>query len=492
MSIDTNINAYKKQISLYKTEQAKFIKDDASMLTSDDVASYKEIGAKIQALKDMIDACEEQKAEDTKTLVKDDDADISDYSGESDDATDANKGFKKMYSPNINTKPKLSKVRQKQLDSTALGQYMIAKEIEKKEGKSSALKIANKNFRGDVVKTLEASVNPSLIPQDYLAEWIDLLWSQSVVRESGAHIVDTTNGNLIAPMVTGSTTAFWVNEATQPTVSDMNVGNFHLGAHKLAGLSFLSNDFIRRTPLDAAAKLQDVMSRDVALKMDLAYLFGTGPTNGQPLGIANTANVSLLSSNVVALNNAVTAGTAGSGTGLFATVQDFLLSMETQLGSANVPVQEAVWYMTYAVKNYLRGIVTDLGTRPFEEELSRGELLGHKVYISNQIPTNINPGGISTTLFLVVPRFIWVADTLNAQFQVSYDASAVVNAVQVNSFAQDLAVYRMLVETDLAVEYPQSVVVSTLTGWIPTTYTPNAGIEFTAGIPNTATGTVSS
>jgi HK97 family phage major capsid protein len=485
MSLTKNINDYKKHRANLKREQATHIKSDPSEVTSESIAAYKAIGAKIQECDDMIAQFEAELAEEAKT-VKDDADDSFDDDGEEKTV----KSFNIKKGAVSNTFTRGGKTYSGDIEKNLFGQFLLTKAIEKGLGRGMAKSFADKFLHGSVSKDLTAVDNPNFIPQDFVPEVQTGLYTNSVIRPSGARVFPTSGGNMILPLITGTTNATYFGEAAQGQASNMGVGNFHLGVHKLGTFTNLSNDFIRRTPLGVAAYLQDVMTRDLALFMDKSYLFGA--TNG-PQGIINTPNINVFSDNVVSIVNGLNAGnTTNNGTELYFHVKQFLLSMETAMAAQNVPTDEAVWYMPIAVKNFLRGIVTFTGWAPFEEELANGELLGHKVLISNQIPTNISPDGSSTTLFLVVPRFLWIADTLNAEFRVSYDGS-IQNAVgsTISAFGEDQSIYRLLYETDLGCAYPQSISVATLTGYLPTSFTPTGSVEVSFPTTNSTLGTVS-
>ena len=481
-----NINDFKKKLSLLR-EKMKALKDAVTpeTMTEKDVETFDELKKEIENLKSMIaaltDAEEEEKAMDEEADEEEKDLAHPDKVEDEDDISEINNKGTKMYKPavirNMNAKT----------PTQAAQAFMIASAVKNLYGSTSAARdYIAKGFGEsyDVVnKTITATASPNLIPQDFVPNFLEALWSKAVVRSSGPTVIKTANGNAIAPALGATSSAYWVNEAVAPTESEASFQNVRFGAHKLGAVSAVSNDWLRRSDLalQAANRITETMARDMVLKEDLAFLLGTGASGAQPLGIKNTPNIGTYSSNLSTV----------SSTALVNAVQSVLTAAEVQLAQNNVDLGDAVWYMPYQVKGFLRSIVNALGVAPYAAELSEDKLLGHPVFISNQIPTNLGTNADSTYLFLVNPKHLWIADTLNVTFATSLDATVNISGATVSARAQDLTIFTAFHETDLQIPYPQAVSVGTLAGWSLGAL--NSGIEasYAANI-NAGNATVSS
>jgi HK97 family phage major capsid protein len=355
--------------------------------------------------------------------------------------------------------------------------FMMADAITKLSGSSAFTKeYISKAFGSEyeiVTKTLTAQGQPNLIEQDFIPNFLEGLWSRAIVRASGANVINTPGGNGIVAGLAQTSGSFWVGEAQQPVESEAQFNNARFGVRKLGAVSMVSNDWLRRPELamQAANRITDTMARDMVLKEDFGFLLGAGTAaTGQPLGIINTPNVQLFTSNV---------NVATNGTTLYAQIQNALIGAETQLIEQNADYDSLVWYLSPGTVGFLRQVVQQLGIAPFDAQLSRGELLGHKVYVSNQIPTNLTtiPGSSSSYAVLLDPtKAVWIADTLSMQFYTSLDGTVMVNGVMQSARATDSTLFTAWHETDLQVPYPQAVAVGTV-NW--TLGTLNGGTEVT-------------
>lgn len=142
--------------------------------------------------------------------------------------------------------------------------------------------------RADVVGTLSAG--------GYLVETenvglIELARPRSVALTLGATVIDGLVGNLTLPRVTAGVTTGWMAAETSGTTdSTQSFGQVSLTPKEISATTKVS----RLLTLQASHAAQGLLAADivaaVAQGIDVSAIGGTG-TNGQPLGVANTAGI---------------------------------------------------------------------------------------------------------------------------------------------------------------------------------------------------------
>lgn len=155
----------------------------------------------------------------------------------------------------------------------------------------------NAGFEDEVFKTTKAMSAGSaadggyIVPTQYIAEIIELLRADSVVMSLGATMLnDLTGGAIDFPKQTGGATAYWVDENQDITPSQQSLGNLTLNPKAVACLVKMSNRLLKLSNPSAEAMVRRDIALTLALKIDLAAMFGSG-VESEPLGIANTAGI---------------------------------------------------------------------------------------------------------------------------------------------------------------------------------------------------------
>ncbi len=164
---------------------------------------------------------------------------------------------------------------------------------------------------GRVVKTTghleigEDSQGGFLVPEIYRAQLLEIALEGAVVRPRATIIpmgtdslkIPYVNDTSHASSVYGGVIAYWTAEAAQKTASKPTFGQLELTPHKLAGITYASNELLD----DAAIALEPLIRRQFGLAWgyyeDDAFLQGTGA--GQPLGIMNCGGTKTVLRNTV-------------------------------------------------------------------------------------------------------------------------------------------------------------------------------------------------
>lgn len=131
-----------------------------------------------------------------------------------------------------------------------------------------------------------------LVPNEImLSEIIPLLYAESCAMALGAtQLSGLTRAPVQLPRVSGGTTAYWVGEASTITDSSMALQQLSLSPHGLAALTIVSDLLQIVESPGVEAMIRSDMVRQLALKLDLGILAGSG-AGGQPIGILNTSGV---------------------------------------------------------------------------------------------------------------------------------------------------------------------------------------------------------
>jgi HK97 family phage major capsid protein len=271
------------------------------------------------------------------------------------------------------------------------------------------------------------------IREDIAEGIIPLLTADSVVRSSGAMIMPMPNGNTTLQLEKSGTTAYWVGQDVETTISKPTFEFRKLTAKKLAARVVLSNDLIRYSSENILGFVQNQLRRDMSLKEDLGFLNGAG-TSFEPKGMLSWAG------NTVTANGTVNA----------TNIMIDLIKAEDSLAADNVPGNRKVWFMHPSVANGLKVRFTTTGDlMPYAIELlTTGRLFGSPVFETTQMPTN--------KVILADMSFNWIGESYNLEMTVD----------QITRGGYDQTEVRILHSVDFAPSNDDSICAITLpTDW---------------------------
>lgn len=315
-----------------------------------------------------------------------------------------------------------------------------------------AVEYAKKNWKDDeeVIKALSASIGSSggnLVQGDYAAEIIEFLRPASAIRKMNPTIMPMPNGSLNLRKLTGGSTGYYIGESTQPTASQPTTGFINLTFKKLAALVPISNDLLRSPSAQAEMVVRDDAVAALAQREDQGFIRDDG-TSSTPRGLRylpQAANI-----------------TASNGTTL-ANVRQDLRELLYDLKSNNARMLRPGWLMSNRSELYLRWSLTDGNSNlVFEREMSQGRLAGLPYAVTNNIPDNLGGGGNESELYLVDFADVIIGEADQLILDVSDQASYVDSGSnQVNAFAVDETVLRVISRHDIGLRHDFSVAVKT-------------------------------
>jgi HK97 family phage major capsid protein len=244
---------------------------------------------------------------------------------------------------------------------------------------------------------------PELTREQVIAILVQPLEQTSVFLAAGPRIFDVEGGPVRIPSLVASDSPSWHGEAELIEEVEVDFGEIQLLPSNLASIKSLtrfSSELARQSVIALDAALRDRMVRDVAAKLDAAFIAGDGTPTGTgkltPVGILNWTGVQTV---------------AAVGTPTLDDLQDAVgLAM-----AANVETSRLTWFMTSRDFVGLRKLKDgsqryQLQPDPTQEGLFR--LLGHRVIITNRIPATGGDDDDESTIVLADMSTVAVARDL--------------------------------------------------------------------------------
>ncbi len=345
--------------------------------------------------------------------------------------------------------------RKKETGSLAIG-YARAKAAEYKGGKGETAEgWAAKAYGEDnpVTKALAATSSGSgqeLVPQEVAKDVIELLYPATVVRRMGARTVEMDRGKLEMPKLTGGVTATYIDENGVIQASQATTGNINLFAKKLAAITPISMDLIRRADVLPGAQqiFTDDLVQSAAVRQDLGFIRDDG-SGVLMTGLRNQPGIGV---------------TASAGTTL-AQITDDLKNGQLYLRENNGRMIQPGWLMSPRSFMNLMTVRDGLGHYAFRAEMTAGRLWSHPYAVTTQISTTLGVGADETEIYLIDFADVIIGDSLEVRIDSSEFASYVQSGSTVSAFAQDQLVIRLIQEHDIGLRRSESVHVTTGVQW---------------------------
>ena len=194
--------------------------------------------------------------------------------------------------------------------------------------------------------------------------FIDLLRNASALDQAGATVLTGLTGNVAIPRQSGAATAYWIAESGAPTESQQTVDQVSLTPKTVAAYTDYSRRLMIQSSIDVENMVRGDLARVLALKIDLAGLYGTG-SNSEPLGLKLTT---------------------GIGTENFAAAAptfEEVVALESDVATANALLGSPVYLMNAAMRGGLKTTKKDAGSGMFIME--GNEVNGYRGVLSNQV-----------------------------------------------------------------------------------------------------------
>lgn len=326
-----------------------------------------------------------------------------------------------------------------------------------------AAEFISNRFGDDLVaRALNAGITGeggALIPQDFMADLIELLRALTAVRGAGPMEVGMPMGNLTIPRLAGGATASYQNELDDIAISQERFDDVNFVAKKLTAMVPVSNDLIRRSPIGVEEVVRDDLVQTIARREDLAFLRGDG-TQKDPVGLRHLA----LAANVITV--AAMPATPSPGDQLTAIIDGAsaaILALQNGMSRMIRPV----WIMAPTIARFISQARDQVGGFYYKDEMARGTFEGFPVRLSQQIPSNlaVGAGTIGSEIYFADFADVVIADTYNVIVDASDVAAYNDGTNIVSAFQRDQSLFRVIAEHDFNMRHLQSLVVLLTQDW---------------------------
>ena len=322
--------------------------------------------------------------------------------------------------------------------------------------------IANR-FGDDIVaRALNSGITGeggALIPQDFMADLIELLRAMTAVRGANPMEVGMPMGNLTIPRLAGGATASYQNELDDIAVSQERFDDVNFVAKKLTAMVPVSNDLIRRAPIGVEEVVRDDLVQTIARREDLAFLRGDGSDKG-PIGMRHLC----LPANLITVTAMPATPAPGDQlTAILAGASAAILALQNGMSRMIRPC----WIMAPTIARFLATARDQVGGFYFKDEIARGTFEGYPIRLTQQIPTNLAIATFangSEIYFVDMADFV-IADTYNVVVDASDVAAYNDGTSMVSAFQRDQSLFRVIAEHDVNMRHLQSLVVLLTQDW---------------------------
>jgi HK97 family phage major capsid protein len=326
-----------------------------------------------------------------------------------------------------------------------------------------AAEFVSTRFGDDIVaRALNSSVTGeggALIPQDFMADLIELLRASTAVRGANPMEVGMPMGNLTIPRLAGGATAAYQNELEDIAVSQERFDDVNFVAKKLTAMVPVSNDLIRRAPIGVEEVVRDDLVQTIARREDLAFLRGDGTDKG-PIGMRHLA----LPANIITVTAMPATPAAGDQlTAILAGASAAILTLQNGMSRMIRPT----WIMAPTIARFIATARDQVGGFYFKDEMAAGTFEGYPVRLTQQIPTNLvmtTYTKASEIYFVDMADFV-IADTYNVVVDASDVAAYNDGVSMVSAFQRDQSLFRVIAEHDCNMRHLQSLVVLLTQDW---------------------------
>jgi HK97 family phage major capsid protein len=308
------------------------------------------------------------------------------------------------------------------------------------------------------VRTLLASTGSGagaagdIVPIELYAQGvIDALRARTVVRKNtpSDNIFSMEHGNLTIGRANTVVSVAWQGESQQSaTPSSPTWGAVSLVAKKAVASIIVSNDLLRFEAPGLERVVRDQLLRAYGTAEDAAFLTSPG-SQFTPQGIrwqAATVNSS---------NSSYTATT------VLSEIQGLVAALET----SNVPVDNAVFYTSPKIREYLLTLVAAGSGNLLFSSVAEGRLLGRPIEVSTAITTTLGGSSNESELYLVDMESVLIGqsylDVTIHNASTFHDANGNLQSV----YDQDCSGLRLVGGVDIGIRHQQAAAVLTNINW---------------------------
>ncbi|XVJ50905.1 MAG: phage major capsid protein [Vampirovibrio sp.] len=227
--------------------------------------------------------------------------------------------------------------------------------------------------------TLGSTTGATNLVATQLVSFIDVFRNALVFPQMGATMLTGLQGNVAVPRVTAGNSVTWIStEGSQASASDLTFDQVSLTPKTISARTQYTRQLMAQSSISVEGLVLQQLAVVLALGLQQAVINGSG-TSGVPRGILNTVGI----------------GSVAMGTNGLAITFDKLVELETNIATANTPL-DSLGYLTNAkVRGTMKTIRIDVGSGLFLLNQVSKEANGYPVYATNAVPSNLTKGSSS-------------------------------------------------------------------------------------------------
>lgn len=235
------------------------------------------------------------------------------------------------------------------------------------------------------------SAGGSFVPVEYAKRFLELVQAKSTAIPLCENVTMKYDQMKI-PTVTAGNTAYWVSENATITSSDLTTGSITLNASKVAALTTISTELMEDSDPAIGQVVTNQLAEDVALKVDYEIYNGTGsPFNGfrdtsnnSDINTTDKSNADVAYDDIINIQSDIMEDNFDGGTHIVMHPKE--LGMIRKLKDAQSrPLFDEATFGSPLLSEHPKTI---------------GTILGLKVVVTTQIPTNLGSGSSTDIIVL--------------------------------------------------------------------------------------------
>lgn len=278
------------------------------------------------------------------------------------------------------------------------------------------------------------STGGAVVPLNIQADFIELLYANSVYLKAGPVRLTVQNGNLVLPKMVAGATANWLGESQNIIPSQQQFGQVRIDLRQLAVITPVSNMFLRDAGIQALEMIRKDLAQAAAITIDAAALRSLG-TQYAPTGLRGWVP---------------TSNTFQSSGGTVPLITADIMTALRMLEDAMIQMGKVTIFSSPRTKYGLMSLRDGLNNPVWAEELGRGSWYGAQYFSTQNIPNNVGTGGNKSEIYVVdMSQQIFAEDPAGVRIDVAdgpayFDGSAVVSG-----FSRDESAVRLIQRCDI-------------------------------------------
>jgi HK97 family phage major capsid protein len=251
----------------------------------------------------------------------------------------------------------------------------------------------------------DATVGGAWVPDEWVNDFIGMLDTTAALPRTGIYRLTMARASLKIPKLTSGVSVGYIGERMAPPMSTPGTGQMGFTVKKMGCAVVMSKDLIRDSAVSVEPLIRNRAMIAMGLKLDITGIRSKGG-EFSPTGLRY-----LMKEDHAVAMDSDTPDKIDSG----------LIDLIGMVEDSNVPLIGCGWLMTPRAKRRLMKVRhANTGHYPYRDELKGASptLHGYPVFITNQIPNDLNNGHQTEITFGAFPHF-YVAENMGIEVKSS-------------------------------------------------------------------------